>query len=385
MEGIFWLLLPIAAYSGWYAAMKQQKINSQKNYRNTPKKSKDYSEGIENFLAEQPDRAVDIVINKVDVTPETVEVHLALGTLYRRTGQVDRAIRLHQNLTEKLSLNPTQRELVLYELGQDYLSAGVYDRAERIFKDLLATKEFAANSLKALVEIYQKEKDWLQAIETLKIYESLTGKTKKPVISQYFCELAQKSLEDKDQDAAINFLNESLAIDKNCVRANLMRAEMLYGQESYSEALKYYFSILKQDKSFLSEIIEPVVNCLLAINQKNSLVSNIPSLLDQYFNVSDDFIISPPTEGADTNKKAIQFIEQQLEKNPSVKLLGQYMYLNIDNSNKPEKLILAKLKTIVNKIEKKEAGYRCNRCGFTSHNLHWHCPSCNDWNSIKPI
>lgn len=386
MEGLFWLLLPVAAYSGWYVAMKQFK-NPESPSQQTPKNTAGYSEGIENFLAEQPDRAVDIVINKLEVTAETVEVHMALGNLYRRTGEVDRAIRLHQNLTEKLSLNPMQREQVLYELGLDYLSSGLLDRAELIFKDLLNTKSFAASSAKALAELYQQEKDWVLSIEYLNRYQSLSGQSKNTVISQFYCEIAEKEIIENNSQEATKFLNKALEIDKNCVRANMMSAEIYYNDENYTQALKYYQATVKQDSAFLSEVIEPVVNCLLAISQQQSLSTNIPNLLDQYFNASDEVAMNGlASKGKDNNKKALKFIEQKLDVSPSVKLLGQYLYLNMDNSSPTkDRQMVAKIRDVLKTIGKKEAGYRCHHCGFMSHTLHWQCPSCSEWSSIKPV
>ena len=261
MEGLFWLLLPVAAYSGWYAASKhmQSNIKKEDNKGFKPKSLTNYSEGFNTFLTEQTDRAVDVVIGQVEVTPETVEVHMALGNLYRRTGQVDRAIRLHQNLTEKLGLNPVQREQVLYELGQDYVSSGLYDRAERIMKDLLQTEKFAKNACKSLVEIYEKEKEWDQAISALKDYEKLSGKKKKDVISQYYCEIAKEQLIKGESEKARKTLQEALKFDKHCVRANMMLADYYYQQDELKLALDFYYQVLKQDDAFLSEIIEPML------------------------------------------------------------------------------------------------------------------------------
>ncbi len=387
MEGLFWLLLPVAAYSGWYAATKHQKNLQQTSTQEKPCNSTGYSEGIETFISEQPDKAVEMVINKVEVNPETVEVHLALGNLYRRTGEVDRAIRLHQNLSEKLSLRPLQREQVLYELGLDYLSSGLLDRAEQIFKDLLSTKSFATSSAKALVELYQQEKEWLQAIEYLKKFEALSGKSKRPVISQYYCELAQKEVMENNVGEARKLLGMALQTDKNCVRANFMLAELFYGEEEYTQALKYYLATAKQDSAFLPEVVEPVVNCLLAINQKQSLSNNIPGLLEQYLETGDEVVMgSTSNNGLDHGKKAIKFIEQKLDKNPSIKLLNQYLYLTLDNQNSmTDRQLLTKVKNTLMALSQKEAGYRCQQCGFSSHNLHWQCPSCHTWSSIKPI
>lgn len=386
MEGLFWLLLPVAAYSGWYAASKHFQLNLKKEQKKAFNSNahSNYSEGFNTFLTEQTDRAVDFVISQFDVTPETVEVHMALGNLYRRTGQVDRAIRLHQNLTEKLGLNLVQREQVLYELGQDYASSGLYDRAESIMKDLLHTNQFAKSACKSLVEIYEKEKEWDQAIEALKKYEKLSGKKKKEVISQYYCEIAKEYLVKEDREKAYGTLQEALRLDKRCVRASMMLADYYYQQDELKLALDYYYQVLKQDDAFLSEIIEPMLNCLLVINKKECLSASVPAMFHQYFEMNGRLVSDTAVIECEKNKKSQKFIEDQLKKQPSVKLLSQYLYLNIDDHNSSRQ-ILNKVNEVLKHIVNKEAAYRCACCGFTSHNLHWHCPGCANWNSIKPI
>jgi len=384
MEGLFWLLLPVAAYSGWYAATRcsRQDTPSSFNKSNRNFAAKNYSEGIANLITDHPDKAVDIVIDKVEVSPDTVEVHLALGNLFRRNGEVSRAIRLHQNLTEKHSLSPQQRESVLYELGQDYLSAGLLDRAERIFKDLTTSVHFEKLSIQALVEVYQQEKDWDSAISYSERYEKLTKSTQKHLISQFYCEMAEKKIVECQFDEAKDILRKALSIDKSCVRANLLMGNYEFKEKEYDTALAYYKSILDYDSDFLPEIMDNIVYCFQYGEINKTTIPILPSVTDE--KISNSAVVSAQDHRI-TSTKALKFIEQELDKNASAKLLDQYLYLTLDEPEVSNRKILSRVKNSINMISNQAANYRCKKCGLTAHSLHWQCPSCLSWSNMKPI
>ena len=329
MEGLFWLLLPIAAYSGWYAATRCTHRNntSQGHGLDTNIASKNYNEGISNIITNHPDKAVDIVIDRVDVSSDTVEVHLALGNLFRRNGEVSRAIRLHQNLTEKHSLSSRQRENVLYELGQDYLSAGLLDRAERIFKDLTTSAHFEKPSLQALIQVYQQEKDWDSAIACSQRYEKLTRSSQKHLISQFYCEMAEKKISKQHYDEARELLAKALSVYKQCIRANLLMGNLEFETAKFDVALSYYKNILDSDVEFLPEIMDNVVYCFQYCELNKPTIPILRSITED--KIINDTIVSSHGSGG-LNNRALKLIEQELDKNASVKLLGQYLYLILD-------------------------------------------------------
>ncbi len=384
MEGLFWLLLPVAAYSGWYAATRcsrQDSINTF-NKSNLNVAAKNYSEAIANLITDHPDKAVDIVIDKVEVSPDTVEVYMALGNLFRRNGEVGRAIRLHQNLTEKHSLSPQQRESVLYELGQDYLSAGLLDRAERIFKDLTTSVHFKKLSTQALVEVYQQEKDWDSAILYSEKYEKLTKSTQKHLISQFYCEMAEKKINERQFNEARDILRKALNIDKSCVRANLLMGDYEFKEKEYNAALAHYKSILDYDTDFLPEIMDNMVYCFQYSEITKTTTPILPSVTEE--KVVNNAVVSMQDHRMVSNR-ALKFIEQELDKNASAKLLDQYLYLTLDEPEVSNRRILSRVKNSINMISNNASYYRCKKCGLTAHSLHWQCPSCHSWSNIKPI
>ena len=157
--GLVVILLPVAALSGWYYGRKdaRERINSPAG---VPGMSQDYFKGLNYLLNDRPDKAIEVFIKVLEVESETVETHLALGNLFRRRGEVDRAIRIHQNLVARPSLDKEQRALALLELGIDYMRSGLLDRAETLFKELIQTGMYERQVLRHLVDIYQQEQDW---------------------------------------------------------------------------------------------------------------------------------------------------------------------------------------------------------------------------------
>jgi len=207
---LLWLLLPVAALSGWY--LGQRRADPGRDGGRERGLRSDYFKGINYLLNEQPDKAIEVFIKVLEVDQETVETHLALGNLYRRRGEVDRAIRIHQNLVARNTLSPEQRYEALLELGQDYLSAGLLDRAENLFKELAEASHYRVQALRQLIDIYEQEKDWDQAISCARQLERATGNQLGPVIAHYQCEQAEQLRERKEYKSALKLLGKAWTI-----------------------------------------------------------------------------------------------------------------------------------------------------------------------------
>jgi len=180
------LLLPLAAFSGWYIGRR----SSERSRRvGVSELSSSYFRGLNYLLNEQPDKAIEAFIEVVKVDPETVELHFALGSLFRRRGEYDRAIRMHQHLLERADLAPEQRAAAVFELGQDYLKAGILDRAEEVFQKLSDGSQ-AGEARRFLLEIFQQEKDWEKAVSMAKRLELETGQSRAKETANFLCELA---------------------------------------------------------------------------------------------------------------------------------------------------------------------------------------------------
>ena len=175
------LLLPLAAASGWYAASRG--IRSPRTVRSDIPQA--YIKSLNLLLNEQQDKALDVLISALETHEETVEIQLALGNLFRRRGEIERATQLHQNLIARSGLDPDQRLLALYELGQDYYKAGLFDRAESLLLEVAAAVEYSESAYRLLLQLYEQEKEWDNAIDSAKRLSSASGEDLTGLLAQY--------------------------------------------------------------------------------------------------------------------------------------------------------------------------------------------------------
>ena len=223
MDFEFWwlLILPLFFGMGWLAA----RIDIRHVVRESRALPLSYFKGLNFLLNEQPDKAIEAFNEVVKVNPETVELHFALGSLFRRQGELDRAIRLHQNLLERPDLAEDKRITALYELGQDYQRAGLLDRAEEAYSKLEGTP-YEQQAFDRLLQIYEHEKDWLKAIAITKKIEALTKAPYFKEVAHYYCELGSAEMLQSRFEPARQYLDLALAEYKACVRATLLLGDL---------------------------------------------------------------------------------------------------------------------------------------------------------------
>ncbi len=362
-------------------------------YRSRPKEEpprkinlpRDYLIGLNFLLNEETDKAVDIFIKMLEVDSDTVETHLAVGKLFRRRGEVDRAIRIHQNLIARPQLERIYREQSLFELGQDYLSAGVLDRAERIFLELVNAKSHSARALRALIDIYQQEKDWEKAVQSAIKYESSTRQPMQPVIAHYYCELGEGAYIKNQYNIATGYLEKALSANQTCVRASLLQAKVLMAQDEYKKALSYLKKIKDQNPDYLSEAIELLASCYEKLNQEDKLVVYLKQLLDDYPRVPVVLILAERIRKWKGDKVAASFVADYVRRYPSLRGLYLFINLYISNAEGRAKEDLHILQNLMKKLLGNKPDYQCTSCGFSGKSLHWQCPGCKQWNTILPI
>ncbi len=373
------LLLPFAATFGWYMGRKEQEQAIENP--NEALLRKDYFKGLNYLINEQPDKAVDVFIKLLEVDSDTVETHLALGNLFRRRGEVDRAIRVHQNLIARPQLDQQDRAQALSALGQDYLHAGVLDRAERLFLELVKINTEDKQSLNFLLHIYQKEKDWEKAIQIAYQLENLEPHSMAVRIAQYYCELAEKEVGNQAQ----KYLDQAQNVDPLCVRANLIKGTLALKNEQYLVAITAYQQVKLQDPDYLSEIIQPLGACYRYLDQESIYMDYLKACLKEYPRIAMVLAITQYLERHENTKAAIDFLATQIQRQPSLRGLGHLVSLYLSNSTGDTQAKLDLLKNFIDLLLNDKPVYQCLQCGFSSKTLFWLCPSCNHWASIKPI
>ncbi len=377
------MLLPAAAYSGWWVARRNYKV---KELDDSNHLSREYVVGLNYLLNEQPDKAVDIFIKLLEVDSDTVETHLALGSLFRRRGEVDRAIRIHQNLIARPQLRVMQRKQALMALAEDYMSAGVFDRAERIFIEVVemgGTPD--ASSLRGLLVIYQREKAWEKALDILKKLELVTGNNMVAEAGHYYCEMAEKARLEGAQDTAYNLVKQALLVDKHSVRASLLLADMEMQQGRYKQAIRSLKRVLTQDADFFTEVIEPLIKASTELNSMDECASYLENILPEHPYSSVIFAIGAYLREEESLDVAIDFVSVQLSRYPSIRGLNQLIQWHLESVHGIVRDKLQMLYNITSKFLDNKPIYRCGHCGYAGKLLHWLCPSCQQWGRTKPI
>lgn len=380
----FWpFLLPAAAWSGWWVANRN---NATQDASIPNRLSREYVVGLNYLLNEQSDKAVDIFIKLLEVDSDTVETHLALGSLFRRRGEVDRGIRIHQNLIARPQLSITQRKEALMALGQDYMSAGVFDRAERIFLEVVelgGSRE--TGSLQGLLAIYQQEKAWEKALDIIKKLEISTNASLHQKTAHYYCEMATQALKINAMDRAVYCIKQAMHVDPESVRASLMHANVEMKEGRYKQAIRALEKVPEQDAEFLTEIIEPLVFCHKQLDTMDECIHYLEKTLNEHPRASVIFVIAEYWRHNKNMDVAIDFVADNLSKHPSIRGLNRLIYWHLESAHGKVRNKLQMLYDITSKFLDNKPIYRCGHCGFGGRHLHWHCPSCKQWGRMKPI
>jgi lipopolysaccharide biosynthesis regulator YciM len=376
MEWLF-LLLPIAALSGWLSARSHYKkrFSAQQNCFDP-----DYFKGLNYLLNEQPDKAIDVFIRLLEVNSDTVETHLALANLFRRRGEIERAIRIHQNLIARPTLKPLQRDQALIELGLDYMSAGVLDRAEQLFLELLNSPSPPTDAYKHLLGLYQQQKQWQKAIDMAKKLQSQDPTKIGAEIAQLYCELAEQAIK-VDASRALSFLKQANQFDANCVRSALLEATVHIQSEQFSKALKSLAKIEQQDPHYIPEALPLLKTSYQALNKLPAFQTWLKGLLARHpLMVCAHLMLAQVIEIESGTEKAQAYLQTQLQQHPSLEGLHHLLSMGALSNQ----VLLPLVHDMTDSLLQHGRRYVCQHCGFSGKTMHWHCPGCQHWGTIRP-
>jgi lipopolysaccharide biosynthesis regulator YciM len=381
VQDLLWLLLPLAAASGWYAAHRdlRRHVSSKEDGL-----SPEYFRGINYLLNEQPDKAIEVFTQMLEINTETVETHLALGSLFRRRGEVERAIRIHQNLIARPTLDKPQRAQALCELAQDYHKAGLLDRAENLFLELTEIPAHAEQALRALMHIYEQEKDWDKAIASGRRLAQTAGGNLEPVLAQYHCELGERALRAGNQALAKSHAADALAIDPRCVRANILNGRVAEARGQDREAIAIWQKIERQDAALLDEVIVDIAAAFQRLNETQQLYVYLHDVARRQPGMRTLRTLAELILVRDGQAAAQMFIAEHLRQQPSVPGLKRLIELQIMQDVPATHENLDLIKGILDQLAAQQEGYQCRQCGFRGQTLHWQCPACHGWITMQP-
>jgi len=341
--------------------------------------SNDYFQGLNYLLNDQQDKALDVFIQLVETDWETIDTSLALGAIFRRKGEIDKSIKLHQSLLARPSLPAEYKSTVLMALAKDYLQAGWLDRAEGLFKEVIKDEEFTQDAQQCLMSIYEQEQEWDNAINIARRFQRRNDTELAAVIAQYYCELSQQVLQQGDFKEAEALATQALAADKNCVRASIILADLAMNRGRYQKAIRFLRQVEIQNIKLFPLVVDKLVQCyrnisnlnkalvyLKSVDIKNSQISLLPMLTRLYEEVY----------GRDD---ALKYLSEAVVEKPS--MLALKTLLDIKD---PDKVYIETiLPEVVEAIMAKHNDYQCARCGYSANTHVWLCPSCHSWSSMS--
>ena len=378
---LIWLLPVCAIISWWLGRLSVKKNNPGGLRRLHP----EYFKGLNFVLNEQPDKAIEVFIKMLEVDSETVETHLALGNLFRRRGEVDRAIRIHQNLIARPTLSREERATALLELGMDYMKSGLFDRAESLFKELVESGIHSIQPYSELLDIYQQEKDWDNAIITARRLEYNSGEKMNRMIAQFYCEKAEDMYAEGEETSALDNLHKAISIDPRCARASLLEASILQKKEKYKQAIRVYKRVEKQDPDYLPEVINPMHICYKNLNRLDDFMEYLHGLVNKYGGITTIMMLAELIAEKQGREDAINFMTMELKKRPTVRGVDHLIQYVLSQADGTSRESLISIKELTAKLLRKRSTYKCIQCGFDAKTLHWYCPSCKNWNTTKPV
>ena len=377
----FFLLLPIAALSGWVIGRRGGERHSDSQ---VSKLSTTYFRGLNYLLNEQPDKAIELFLHIAELDKDTFETQVALGHLFRRRGEVDRAIRLHQGLVQRPDLSDPQKVQALLALGEDYMRSGLLDRAETVFSDLAAIDQRAPQALKHLIGIYQAERDWPKAIENATRYEAATGEPMGKLIAQFECELADRLRAAGEREQARAAISRAYAADSTSVRAGMLEGRVEIDAGHDPAAIRAFERAARHDPDFLPEILPSLLAAYERVGDVPGARAFLTEMSEHYRGVAPVLALTRLVEAEEGVPAARRFLARQLKDRPSVRGEAALIELTLEEGA-DHAATLHELRHITDQLLVRNPSYRCSRCGFGARSHHWQCPSCKEWGTIKPL
>jgi lipopolysaccharide biosynthesis regulator YciM len=359
------------------------KIYTDRDRDLPPRISADYIRGLNLVLNRRTDEALELFVQMAKVDEETLETHFALGHLFRRRGEVERAIRVHENLLARPSLNEAQRHQAVFALAEDYLSAGLFDRAEQLFNELRDSATLAESALEKLVSIYEREREWEKAIDAHRRLEMLRG-TKSSQVAHYYCELAEAARAAGERERARDYLRNTVRSESGALRGSLIRAVLAREEKDYQQAIALYEQVIAADRHFISEVLPELLECYRATGRLDEFDAYLRQLVAKDASLHRDIayaaIIGKLEGSAVLNDAVERFV------------FDHAVLANLVNAvelrelpDEQRRSAIARIAEGLRSIALANARYRCTNCGYSTQRFIWHCPSCKLWETIRPI
>lgn len=383
MIELLFLLLPVAMAYGWFMGRNSIKQKDQTIKQDLSIK---YSTGLNYLLSNQKDKAIDSLLDALKVEDDSVEAHFAMANLFRKRGELDRALKVHEHLVRHGNLPTKDKQQAVFELGKDFLSAGLYDRAETMFNKLLKSSDYGLKSLAYLLQIFQSTKDWQQGISHQKLIVKFNDKRLLHTLANFYCEQATTAFEQDKFIEVIELLEQALKLDPNSCRANWLMAKIYENHKQCELACKCYQDIYQQDKEFFPDVIDQMHQCYLDLNASDEFFRFIKKVYDETASSSALISYMGHIEKKHGNKKAKEFMLSALKRRPTIRGFKHLVKMEMKQTDDVDNnASLDLIKDLIGEYLKIKHRYSCRNCGFNSSTHYWSCPSCHEWEQLKPV
>jgi lipopolysaccharide biosynthesis regulator YciM len=390
LDLVVFILLFVALAIGWLLGRRSKVKSKDDKIAISPI----YFKGLSYLFYDEPDESIDSFIHSLDVTSDTLETHLALGNLLRRKGEVDRAIKVHQNLLARPMLSTEQQASAHMELALDYMAAGLLDRAERLLLDLVKENNSSKDkALKQLLNVYVEEREWESAIDTAKKIQPKrllrSRQIKEPGLTEsmahFSCELAVEANKNSDFQEARRHIKRAYTYDKHSQRAGLMTAQLDYDAAEYTKAIATLQSIPLQNAAMVSGGLKLLIESYNALDDKQGLIDYLTISIRTSSSMAAVLVLAKEMEQFYSREAAMKFLAEELKQRPSLKGLNQLVAYSMEETSGKAKENLLILQQMIRTLIKRKPTYKCQHCGFPSKIIFWQCPSCKNWGSMELV
>jgi lipopolysaccharide biosynthesis regulator YciM len=372
------VLLPLLFAAGWWL----RGVDARQRSGGADGGPRAYFRGLNYLLNEQPDKAIDSFIEVVKLDPETIDLHFALGNLFRRRGEVDRAVRIHTHLLNRADLPARSRAEALAELGQDFLKGGLLDRAEESFARLLDEPRHRVEALRALLRIYQMEREWGKAIDVARRLEREAGESSHAQVAHFHCESAEKALAAKDEEGARSHLEQALKVNRKSVRAAILAGDLASRRGDTEEAIGHWRGVGEMNPDYLPLVAGRLADALEATGRRDEALNFLRRSLLDHPSIDLLEVTHERVAAWESAAAADVLLREELQRHPS--LAGFERLLASRAAAAFGDAPVEQLRVLIQAQVRKLARYRCSRCGFRAREFHWQCPGCTSWDSYPP-
>jgi lipopolysaccharide assembly protein B len=375
---VFWLTLVGTLAVGWGITGWRTWVRRRRRIRRRAR----YLEGVRFLLDDKPDRALEVFLSLAELDDETVDTHFALGSLYRRRGEVNRAIRVHQHIVDRSNLNPAHREAALTELARDYFRAGLYDRAEKLFQELADRGHEPAVALQHLIRIYEFQHDWPQAAAAHERLRTVGVPEQPSAIAHYWCEMAEQAIADKDLPQALEHLQRAGREQNDFGRAGILRGDLARKQGDPAQALQLYRRVVRRDFHLLAIVLPRLADAARQAGEPQQFDATLEELIRLGRGNHAEIAYAAIVSGYYDDPVILECVRQMLTIDSDLRdMAAAFLPPGAEPSREQLRAIAGALRNVV----LRHARYKCSECGLDSSTFLWHCPGCHSWDTLRGV